>query len=461
MRNRINFLKAFGAPLLNGLLGLLLLILFIQCGVFMGMYAGIRRTSAEVPFDMRMLSASSAESRRSLDPELLAPEFLAVQSDGECRAVFHSAAVVGEMYGEMSECLLNALLHTPAAASAEEWQSAMKGTFAYARYKEELPYQVICAFAASHEDSDARVREAESYTGVREVLLAADQSGNFSVLLVRGANGVYRFPLESTKTAADFTVYPTMYPDAFCKTELRDRGDLCIPVTEASILTRQIYASSGVTTLLTTNQDFLRFLNFNPDKLNYHVESDGTYVYVESHGVLRAGSDEMVYHATESGGIDIAGIGGEGEQDIYAYMRVASYLISRLGSMSYQYIGGDAGLYLDSVRADGESITLNFHFRCDNIELADTDGTHGMTLRFTGDRLTEIRYRMMIIRRTLEENNVMLQSWYKRMLDADDASDMRLVYALNGSSYALTAAWAVIDTPETGEGGDSAWAGQD
>ncbi len=461
MNNRTNRFAALGAPLLNGLLCLLLAVLFIQCGVFMGMYAGVRRTSAEVPFDMRMLSASSAESRRALNPELLAPEFIAVQSEGECRAVFHSEAVVEEMYGDMSECLLNSLLHTPEAASAEEWQRAMEGTFVYARYKEELPYQVICAFAASHEDSDARVRQPHTYAGVRDVVLRADPGGVFSALLVRGANGVYRFPLESTGTAAHFTVYPIVYPDSFCKTDLRDRGDLCVPETDASILTRQIYASSGVTTLLTTNQDFLRFLNFNPDKLNYHVEQDGTYVYVESHGVLRAGSDEMVYHATESGGIDIAGIGGEGETDIYAYMRVASYLIDRLGSMSYQYIGGDAGLYLDSVRADGESITLNFHFRCDNIELADTDGTQGMTLRFTGDRLTEIRYRMMIIRRTLDESNVMLQSWYKRMLDADDASDMRLVYAWSGSTYALAATWAVIDLPETGEGGDSAWAGQD
>ena len=69
-----------------------------------------------------------------------------------------------------------------------------------------------------------------------------------------------------------------------------------------------IYASSGVTTLLTTNQDFLRFLNFNPDKLNYHIEQDGTYVYVESHGILRAGASEMLYQATDSGGIDITGI---------------------------------------------------------------------------------------------------------------------------------------------------------
>ena len=461
MKHNPNRFASLGASLLNGLLWLLLLVLFVQCGVFMGMYASMRRSSAEMPFDMRMLSASSSELHRALDPELLAPEFIAVQEDTECYAVFHSQAVVEELYAEMSGCLFAALSGMPEAVSAAEWQRAMEGTFVYARYKEELPYQVVCAFAGAYEDSDVSVRQAEEYTGVREVLLCAGQDGDLSALLVRGARGVYRFPLESEKKAGDFTVYPNMYADSFCRTVLRDRGDLCVPEVEDSLPTRQIYASGGVTTLLTTNQDFLRFLNFNPDKLNYHVEQDSTYVYVESHGVLRAGSDEMIYQATESGGIDIEGMGGRGDADIYAYLRVASYLISRLGSMSYQYIGGDAGLYLDSVRADGESITLEFHFRCDNIELADTDGSHGMTLRFTGDRLTEIRYRMMIIRRTLEESRVMLQSWYKRMLGADEMSDVRLVYAANGSTYSLTAAWAVVDTPDGKEGGDSPWDGQD
>jgi len=448
------------APLLNGLLAVLLAVLFVQCGIFMAMYAGVRRSSAEVPFDMRMLSASSADSQKELDPELLAPEVIAIHEGNTCYAVCHSAVVVKETYAELSECLLPAFLAEPVAASAEEWQSALSGTYVYAAYANELPYQVICAFAASQADSDAQVRRTDPYVGVSEVLLDADESGRFTWLLVRGGGGVFRFPLTAEKTAADFTTYPLTYSDSFCRAELRDLGDRCVLETEDSLPTRVIYASSGMTTLLTTNQDFLRFLNFNPDKLNYHVEPDGTYVYVESHGILRAASDEMVYHATESGGIEIDGFGGSGT-DIYAYLRVASYLINRIGSMSHQYTGGDAGLYLESVSAEGKTLTLRFEFRCDNIVLAGDGDVQGLTLKFTDDRLTEIRYQMVVVRRTLDVNRVMLKSWYRRMLGADADADMRLVYAADRDSYTLTAVWAVISAPEAEEGGESSWAGQD
>ncbi len=449
------------APLLNGFLVGLLAVLFIQCGVFMVMYAGVRRASAGVPFDMRMLSASSSDSLLELNPKLLAPEVIAIQDESACYAVLHSAVVVEEMYAEMSECLLPALLTEPTAVSLEEWRNALDGTYVYAKYAYELPYQVICAFAASYADSDAQLRQTDPYVGVREVLLDAGENGRFEWLFVRGAGGVYRFPLAADKNAADFTIYPLTYSESFCKAEMRDRGDVCILKTEDSLPTRVIYASSGVTTLLTTNQDFLRFLNFNPDKLNYHVEQDGTYVYVESHGVLRAGSEEMLYQATESGGIEIDGIGGGSGADIYAYLRVASYLINRLETMSYQYTGGDAGLYLESVAADGETLTLRFKFRCDNILLVGGGETQGLTLRFTGNRLTEIRYQMMIVRRSLDENRVMLQSWYRRMLGADETADMRLAYSTESNTYTLTAAWAVIAAPEAEEGGESVWAGQD
>ena len=169
----------------------------------------------------------------------------------------------------------------------------------------------------------------------------------------------------------------------------------------------------------------------------------------------------MFYQATDSGGIDISGMSGGAAADIYAYLRVASYLISRLESMSYQYVGGDAGLYLESVTADGESLTLRFHFRCDNIVLSDgTDGS-GLTLCFSGDRLTEIRYQMMIIRRSVDESRVMLQSWYRRILGADENADMRLVYFTTGQSYSLTAGWAVLSAADNEEGDSSQWDGQD
>lgn len=443
---------------LNVVIVVLVLLLFVQCGVYMVRYAGSRRSSQEVPFDMRMLSASSVDAQRRLDAGLLMPEAMAVGEESACRALFSSAAVTEEMYAMVSECLFSAMTGEAVPASLSDWTEAMQ-SYVYAQYSAELPYQVICAFAAAREGEDELPRSGSLYIGVRELLLCADDTGAFTRVLVRGESGVYSFMLETEQTMAEYVALADVYPDLFCRAELCDMGTYSTLKTSSALTTRVIYTSQGVTTMLTANESFLRLLDFNPDKLNFHVEADGAYVYVESHGTLHAGVDEMMYQASESGGIDVAVLGAE-NADIYAYLTAASYLIARMEEMNDLYTGGDAALRLDYVESDGLSVTLGFTFRCDNILLTDHGENTALTLTFTGDKLTMLRYRMCIARRGLEERRVSLQSWYRRMLGGEENAPMRLVYAIDSTWDGTVAQWSCFVAESKEKGADDGWDGQ-
>ena len=122
-------------------------------------------------------------------------------------------------------------------------------------------------------------------------------------------------------------------------------------------------------------EDLFRLLNFNPDKLRYHMEADGTYVYVESHGILRMDTKTIAYTAAEQGGVSLSKIvGQDASGDIYTYLRAASYIVGRLNDMDNQYTGGDAQLRLTSVSAVNGSVTLDFAFYSENVEIYTKSG---------------------------------------------------------------------------------------
>jgi len=443
---------------MNLFLASLLILLVVQCCVYMRQYSWVRSTTTEIPFDMRMLYAGYTETPRTLNPSLLAPEAVAVNNGTVCRAVFHSAAVIEEIYAEINECLLPALSAEPVPANAAEWESALSGRFVFAKFSHELPYQVLCAFSAAQTESGEQVRKAEAYVGVRELLISADETGTLLNVYLRGEAGCSRFPLTTDKNAGDFENFMNAYSEYFCPVTFSDHSSYTVLETSDDLYARSVHVSGDVTSLLNFSREFLRFFDFNPDKLNYHTEPDGTFVYVESHGILRSSSDEMLYQASERGGIDISGMVSGKADDIYAYLSVASLLISRLEEMDVQYIGDDASLYLESVSVKGSEITLKFSFRCDNILLFD-ENSHGLTLTFSEDKLTNISYRMQFVRKTSENRRILLQSWYRQMLDAQDA-DIRLVYVPGVEANVNTAVWAVRQ-PAAGGEGDAVWDGQD
>ena len=444
--------------LLNAVLAVLLILLFVQCAVYMARFTEIRRTSSEVPFDMRMLSASS-EGNTSLDAALLAPEAIVIRTGGGTHALFHSAAVMEEIYGVVNECLRDSLAGEPIPVSSGQWKNAAEGNGVLVQYSSELPYEIIAAFASAREEEKNLPRRGDVYVGVRELLLCPDDTGKLQEVLVRGSSGTFLFSAQTERNFTDFTVYPTVYSEVFCRAELADTGERMVLTALDALSARAVHAARSVTSLLTTNSEFLRIMNFNPDKLNYHSEPNGNVVYVESHGILRTGADEVTYQAADSGGIDIASF-GSANRDIYAYLQAASRLIDRLERISVQYTGGDAALRLEKVSSDGSSITLHFSFRCDNILLVREGEDDGLILTFAENKLTYVRYRMCIVRRTLEENRIPLMGWYRKMLDGTENDPMRLVYDAAENVNSVVAQWMRGESGTREEGSEPSWDGQ-
>lgn len=455
--------RIFSAAL-NVLIGVLLLVLFLQCGIYIARSARVRRARSGVPFDMRVLSASTKDVARNLNPDLLLPETVAVQNAGETRAIFNSVAVMGDLCSDLSGTVLSAFSGEPVRQEESVWHTALTQNGVYVRYLAEFPYQILHVFAAAAQGSAERLYRTEPYIGVREMIFLAGSDGSLDRVFVRGAGGVYSFSAETELMLADVQRYAEEYDSLFYRCTLQESTGVAELTVDAPISARSVVISDRILSLLSANADdwnvFLRLLDFNPDKLNTHTEPDGTRVYVESHGVLRTDSYGITYQATESSGVSAAALSGtSGSFDVYAALRASSYLIARLSEMNAMYTGGDAALMLNSVSAAGEALTLTFGYRCDNIPLLGSDGEDYLTVTFTGGRLTELHFRMIVVSRSLVETRVFLQTWSRQLLAPEDGAEMRLVYRTDSVSNTASAQWAAVVA--TREEDKTTWAGTD
>ena len=106
---------------LNVLIGVLLIGIFLQCGVFLYRYSKIRAADGEIPFNMRMLSVSGQDDGGALNPDLLLPAEIAVSREGSARAVLNSAAVMRDLYEEMAGTITACLAASPAKGTDALW----------------------------------------------------------------------------------------------------------------------------------------------------------------------------------------------------------------------------------------------------------------------------------------------------------------------------------------------------
>ena len=436
---------------LNLLIVVLLIALLGQCAAFLAEFVKKGQTEGEIPFEMQMLSTSTQDSRLNIDGALFQPTLIAVTSEGSTSAVLNSEAVVQEVYADISLFLLDALQQEPVRITSREWnEAAAQQNYVYLQYPGEFPYQVVFAFAAAKAESDQQIRRADTYVGIREAILLPDASGKITYLFVRGRSGAYGFSLgadeDLTSDMDTFARYPQVYPDVFYRGDMRVTDNSSEFVVLDKVTARDIYVSEVGASALIANRDHLenlfRLLNYNPDKLRYHTESDGTYVYVESHGVLRMDARTIRYSAAEQGGIALSRIVGQNTTgDIYTYLRAASHIIWRLSDMDPMYTGGDAQLFLHSVTSDNGEITLAFSLCSDNIELYKSDENIGLTLTFKEDKIIRMEHRITVVRRGLDERKLMLQSWYKEQLAPHMPVVMRPIYRMEDSIISASAEW--------------------
>ncbi len=431
---------------LNVLIGVLLCTVFLQCGVYLRQYASIRGDDGGPAFNMRMLSASASDTGSALQPNLLTPAVIAVSENGTAHAVLHSAVVIGDLYEELSPFLADCLAQTPALVNDTMWQLAIASPkVVYIRYHGELPYQIVHAFASAAAGEEGYLHDPTAI-GVAELCLRL--TGDTAQLLVRGSAGVYSFSAPVMEAGVTFSHYVDNYSDVFYLCTLSGTSEPAVLLTER-VVTRDISVSAGTAALIAENDThfagWLRAFRFNPDKLNYHTESDGTTVYVESHGILSCGADRITYTAAEGGGVSVDEFCTPYDIALYTYLRAASAFLSEVSSMHIYYTGGDAVPRLASVSVDGEAVTLHFGLFADNLPVYYNGKSTLISITFTGEYVTELQWEPVLVNKQLTEKNVPLEVWSRSVLGTPE---VRLAYRAEASRTAVGAEWIAHRTQE-------------
>lgn len=431
---------------LNVLIGVLLFTVFLQCGVYLRQYARIRAEDSEIPFDMRMLSASASDAGSVLQADLLTPAMIAVSENGTAHAVLHSAVVIGDLYEELAPFLADCLAQTPTYVNDTMWQLAITSPKAvYVRYHGELPYQIVHAFASAAAGEENYLHDPTP-VGVQELCLRL--TGETAHLLVRGSAGVYSFSAPLTNPSATFSHYVDDYREVFCLCTLTGTARPAAMLTER-VETRNISVSTGVAAQIAGSEShftsWLRAFRFNPDKLNYHTEPDGTTVYVESHGILSWGTDRITYTASEGGGVAVDEFCTPYEIDLYTYLRAASAFLSEVSSMHIYYTGGDAVPRLTSVTAAGDSVTLHFGLFADNLPVYYNGESTRISMTFTGEFVTEVVWQPVQVSKQLTERSAPLEAWSRSVFGT---SEVRLAYRAEESRSTVGAEWVAHRTEE-------------
>ncbi len=430
----------------NVLIVILLLCIFLQCGIFLNRYADTRRGDASIPFDMQMLSASGQDQKRVLDADLLLPAVIAVSEGGNAQAILNSDAVMRDLYDALAEPLSACFSSEPFAWDASRWADTVTlPDVIYIRYHAPLPYQIIHAFLKVAADSEDRIRDPRSVS-VSELCLVFEN--NEATVVVRGEDGVYAFRAPADQTVSEYASYARDYQEFFYFCTLSADASVNALTVEGRIASREIEAFGNTAVLIrsseTDSTEWLRRFRFNPDKLNHHTEVDGTEVYVETHGVMFFGADAVRYTSAEDGGIPLNEFCSVGQQaDVYTYLRAASAWIAEVGAMDSRYTGGDAAPRLSSVHSDGEQVTLVFGLYADNLPVFLGETPARISMTFRGTSLTEMEWQTLLIIKQLDTKTAFFESWSRTVLGSPD---VRLAYRVNSVGGTYAAEWIAYRT---------------
>lgn len=417
---------------LDVLIGALLLLVFVQCGVYLDRYSHTRLGDEDIPFDMRMLSLSAQESDRSLGREWIQPAEIAVSVNGTARAAVNASSVMTEFYGALTPFLSACLENAPVLAESSAWSDAVHTPdVIYVRYAGHYPYQVLHAFLLDEGKEDAFIKYSLA-VDVSELCLTFQEKT--ATVTVRGNTGVYVFTASVETDPLLLFHYPETYRDSFYPCMLSDSVLGAAVTLTQRVETRDAAVTVGIPGRIAESEEhvlaWLYAWQFNPDKLNSHTEPDGSVVYVESHGVLWWSDQQIVYTAAENGGIAVDEFCTPYDMDIYTYLKVATSWISEVSALRSQYAGGDASLRLIGVTAENGTVTLRFGLFLDNLPVfADGDDT-AVSLSFRDERVTEMLWRPVLLSKNLTTRKLFLEEWSQKMLDSED---LRIGYSVSGT----------------------------
>lgn len=264
----------------------------------------------------------------------------------------------------------------PESCSEEQFRAALAGTSVYYDFLNPLPLSVLSGLTGA--------KGADEDTAARSLAVAAGENGVMLYLwdgetdYRRCATAVTTDSLESTVTRFEMGsarfAYEVPELEGIAPYTLFLQENVKLPSLREAVLSVNV-------------DDLLEALKFNP-RTNYrYAESEGTEVVVEGGRTLRVHTDGSISY--QSGGEEVLTIEAA-DTSLEALAEGTDRLLDGLMAAA----GGQANLYLESIRRDEDFVTLVYGYEVDGIPIRQFNGSSAATVILSGTNVEEMEMRL-------------------------------------------------------------------
>lgn len=379
--------------------------LFINMIVFASVYIVrsqrfMLKSEENIPVDtLLILKQGTSLIYDDYNISYIIPDFIGLNFDKGLIGLINNAEVMKDVYLTTSEYVKYVLGDNYVCTKKDTlggeaiWKSCLAdNNYIYIKYAMSLPSVVIGSFL----NMDINTSEPdESIVMIREMFLMFNYYGSdrYSIHAVtRDDNGnvaVFDYDYSNSEPREYFTVksiLPYYGNNLFARysfsAENQSVTEYKLPLKDTTLIYSRDILTHDITIANVNDSRFsgesadriLKLFGYNPDKLNSFINTDGTLVYIETHGELEIHSDKMIYNANKNnGGINISDYLSyglyNGNYDISEKIKATSIIIDTIRKTDSGFIGGDAGIKLYGLVYNNKTnnLIIKYSYYYDNI----------------------------------------------------------------------------------------------
>ncbi len=435
--------ETFKTALLTGLLLSLLVLVIVYVGGMRAYEEAVSKNDLGESFD-RLWSVVSDSEPKGLDASHLLPEIIGYKQSSAPTPIATIADTDGisELYAIAKPCILelfgvNSVCTELSAAEGKHRFAAAKASaeFVYLRYHEPVLYQLIYAYAANaltvSESDVAMGSKGNIGAYVRELIIVPDNdfaAHRFVAYATDGNGHYYEFRLADHVVTSDFyisklattasgvTTFPLYFYDdhRFSCDEPFVDGEV-----EYSIINTS-YIDVGNDAL---HDALLDLFEYNKEKLDGYSDSTG-YVFVDTHSQLRIEDGSIHFQTTDATassnalrGIrtdSLLGYVSSDSSGLFDKLTAVDSLISRLGSISGDLIGGAADVCLGEVYSSDSLLVIEYFLTYNGIRIS---GEPYLRAVLTEETICELQLHPLVVTPTDKTEFSLSQGYVLNSLD--------------------------------------------
>ncbi len=447
-----------------------LMIIFASVYIIRSQYFKIKAED-NIPIDtLLILKQGNTMISDTFNISFIIPEFIGFNFDNGVIGITGNTEVTSDIYLTASEYIKyvfgnNYLCDKKDSSDGEAiWNSCLSGSnYIYMKYPSALPSDVIIAFSNSEKTTSAVGLPDDGVVFISEMFLlfnyygedlyavhavTKDFNGNIAVFEYNYINIEPRkyFKIEGILSYYGNNLF--LHYD-FAKKHHANLN-YKLPLKDSAIIYDKDISANDIIVSNINDKKFsgipadliLKQFGYNPDKLNSFINTDGTLVYIETHGELKILSDKIIYTANDNnGGIDISdylsyGI-YNGDYDIFEIIKATGIIIDSIRKIDTGFIGGDAGLRISDISYDYENnnLIIKYSYYYNNIVISSETGYFdACRFKIKDNKIIEVYINSIQINGSLNKRMNYPQLWMLdkigNIIDSTSSGDMRLEYII-------------------------------